>query len=60
MFLDVLVEKSNKKFIISVYRKPTFMGQYMHWDSFGPKKKKTNFIYTLELLKFSLLKNSLK
>ena len=46
-FLNVLVEKSNKKFITSVYRKFTFTGQYIRWDSFGPKKRKTNFIGTL-------------
>ena len=27
-FLDVLVEKSNKDFLTSVFRKPTFTGQY--------------------------------
>ena len=45
-FLDVLVEKSNKNFITSVYRKPTLTGQYARWDSFGPKKRKTNLIGT--------------
>ena len=29
-FLDVLVTKSNNKFITSVYQKPTFTGQYIH------------------------------
>ena len=47
LFLDVLVEKFSKKFITSVYRKPTFTRQYICWDSFRPKKKKTNFIATL-------------
>ena len=28
-FLDVLVEKSSSKFITSIYRKPTFTGQYL-------------------------------
>ena len=36
-FLDVLVTKCDNKFITSVYRKPTFAGQYIHWNSFGPK-----------------------
>ena len=45
-FLNVLVEKANKKFLTSVYRKPTFTGQYTHWDSFGRKKRKTNLIGT--------------
>ena len=45
--MDVLVTKSNNKFITSVYRKPTFTGQYIHWNSFGPKQSKTNLIDTL-------------
>ena len=39
-FLDVLVEKSNTKFLTSIYRKPSFSGQYNCWDSFGPKSRK--------------------
>ena len=46
-FLDVLVTKSDNKFITSVYRKPTFIGQYIYWNSFGPKQRKTNLIDTL-------------
>ena len=46
-FLDVLVEKSNEGFLTSVFRKPTFTGQYFRWDSFGPTKRKTNLIETL-------------
>ena len=45
-FLDVLVEKSNEGFLTSVFRKPTFTGQYFRWDSFGPTKRKTNLIET--------------
>ena len=37
-FLDVLVEKHKTGFITSVYRKPTFTSQYIHWDSFSPIK----------------------
>ena len=46
-FLDVLVEKSPSKFITSIYRKPTFTGQYLRWNSFSPRKHKTNLILTL-------------
>ena len=46
-FLDVLVEKSNEGFLTSVFRKPTFAGQYFCWDSFGPTKRKTSLIETL-------------
>ena len=46
-FLYVLVIKSNNELISSVYRKPTFTDQYIHWNSFKPKQRKTNFIDTL-------------
>ena len=46
-FLDVFVEKSGNNFLTSIYRKPTFTGQYLRWDSFGPTKRKTNLIGTL-------------
>ena len=46
-FLDVLVEKSPSKFITFIYRKPTFTGQYLRWNSFSPRKCKTNLILTL-------------
>ena len=47
LFLDVLVEKSNEGFLTSLFRKPTFGGQYFRWDLFGPTKRKTNLIETL-------------
>ena len=50
-FLDVLVEKSPSKFITSIHRKPTFTSQYLRWNSFSPRKRKTN------LIKFILLTN---
>ena len=46
-FLDVLVEKSNTGFLTSVYRKPTFTGQYIRWNSFCPKQRKVNLVKTL-------------
>ena len=46
-FLDVLVEKNDHEFVTSIYRKPTFTGQYIHWNSFCPMKRKTNLISTL-------------
>jgi len=46
-FLDVLIEKTNIKFLTSIYRKPTFTGQYIRWNSFSSKKQKTNLIGTL-------------
>ena len=46
-FLDVLVERQDSKFLTSVYRKPTFTGNYLRWNSFSPKKRKINLIGTL-------------
>ena len=46
-FLDVKIQKSDSKFITSVYRKPSFTGQYIRWDSFGLSKRKKNLISTL-------------
>ena len=46
-FLDVLVEKDGTGFLTSVYRKPTFTGQYIRWNSFGPKTRKLSLIKTL-------------
>ena len=41
-FLDVLVEKTPFKFVTSIYRKPTFIDQYLRWNPFSPHKSKTN------------------
>ena len=46
-FFDVLVEKNDHEFVTSIYRKPTFTGQYICWNSFCPMKRKTNLISTL-------------
>ena len=46
-FLDVNVERTATGFETSVYRKPTFTGQYLRWESFSPNKQKTNLISTL-------------
>ena len=46
-FLDVLVKRHDSEFLTSVYRKPTFTGQYLRWSSFSPQKRKINLIGTL-------------
>jgi predicted GIY-YIG superfamily endonuclease len=48
-FLDVLVAKdlNNMKFITSVYRKPTFTGSYVRFESFCHLRRKTTLIRTL-------------
>ena len=47
-FLDVLVEKSGMGGVItSVYRKPTFTGLYIVWDSFTARSYKINLVRNL-------------
>ncbi|MEL6802794.1 MAG: reverse transcriptase domain-containing protein, partial [Bacteroidota bacterium] len=48
-FLDVLVERncSQAKMLTSVYRKPSFSGEYVRWNSFCDQKRKINLIKTL-------------
>ena len=46
-FFDVLLEKNDHEFATSIYRKPTFTGPYIRWNSFCPMKRKTNLISTL-------------
>ena len=47
LFLDVLVCKETSVFLMTLYHKPTYIGLYVHWDSFCPKKRKMNLIKTL-------------
>ena len=46
-FLDVFIERSAGAFLTSVYRKPTFNGDYIPWSSFCPTKRKTGLISCL-------------
>ena len=46
-FLDVYVERTDAGLETSVYRKPTFTGQYLRWESFSPLKRKISLISTL-------------
>ena len=46
-FLDVLVKKSDSRFIASVYRKLIFTHKYVRWNSFCSKKRKINFVSSL-------------
>ena len=46
-FLDVYVERTDVGLETSVYRKPTFTGQYLRWESFSPLKRKISLISTL-------------
>ena len=47
-YLDVLIEKSkNDGILTSIYRKPTFTGLYIIWDSFCATKYKVNLVRNL-------------
>ena len=46
-FLDVYVERTDIGFEISVYRKPTFTGEYLRWEFFSPLKREISVISTL-------------
>ena len=46
-FLDVLVEKTCEGVVTSVYRKPTFTGQYIMYDSYCSSQYKTNLVRNL-------------
>ena len=46
-FLDVYVKRTDIGFETSVYRKPTFTGQYLRWESFSYLKHKISLISTL-------------
>ena len=41
------MERTKLSFETSIYRKSTFSGQYIRWESFSPRKRKTNLIATL-------------
>ena len=46
-FLDVLVTRVDGTFCTSVYRKPTFSGLFMKYDSFVPAQYKRSLVYGL-------------
>ena len=41
------MEKEGTGFLTSIYRKPTFKGQYIRWNSFSPNARKISLIKTL-------------
>ena len=44
---DLMYQKTFSSFFISIYRKPTFTGQYLNRHSFAPKSRKLNLIRCL-------------
>ena len=58
-FLDVLIQRSDEnKFKTSIYRKPTFSGNYMPWTSFAPINQKLKLIDMLTHRAFSICSTS--
>ena len=46
-FFDFQIERCDSSFLTSVYRKPTFTGLYLSWDSFASRSRKLNLIRCL-------------
>ena len=46
-FLDISITRENNKLITSLYRKNTFSGVYMNYNSFLPTKYKNGLLHTL-------------
>ena len=46
-FLDVLVPRTDKTFVTSVYRKPTYSGLLLKWSSFVPKSYKISAVSSM-------------
>ena len=46
-FLDVELSREGNKFVSTVYRKPTFIGVYTHFNSFLPTINEFGMIYSL-------------
>ena len=55
-FLDVRVKRESEGFITDVYRKQTFSGTYLHWNSLTTSQYKINLIKCLLDRSFSYLK----
>ena len=53
-FLDIKITSHNKQFKTSVYRKPTFMGVFTHFESYVNQTYKKLLIDTLLLRCFSI------
>ena len=57
-FTNVLMEKSDSRFMTSVHRKPTFLDEYIRYNSFCSKKRKINPISTLVHRAFAVCSQS--
>ncbi len=59
-FLDVLVQRTGSLFTTSIYRKPTFTGLGMKFNSFLPINYKRNIIGTLVYRAYKISSNFIK
>ena len=53
-FLHVKIYRKNGKFVISIYRKPTFSGIFTNYESFIPTYQKRGLFHTLLHRSFSI------
>ena len=54
LFLDVKICRKNRKFVTSVYRKPTSSGAFTNYESFIPTYQKRGLLHTLLHRSFSI------
>ena len=53
-FLDTVVDKNKGNFTLDMYRKSTFTGQYVHWDSLIPLCYKIGLVKSLLCRAYSI------
>ena len=58
-FLDVLLVRTDTELLTTVYRKPTFAGQYIPFQSFCPLSQKINLISCLVFRAFKICSKKL-
>ena len=56
-FLDIKINRDNNRFLRSVYRKPTFNGVFIDFDSYIPLPYKSGLISSLLYRAFKLCSN---
>ena len=56
-FLDIKINRDNNRFVRSVYRKPTFSGVFIDFDSYIPLSYKSGLISSLLYRAFKLCCN---
>ena len=56
-FLEIKINRENNRFLISVYRKPTFSGVFTNFNSYKPLSYKSGLISSLLYRAFKLCSN---